>query len=62
MGDAVSSLQKATLVSGGGECIVYTTLSGGMGMCFEISFVSLLSRLHDAIVEYITTKSVLYRL
>lgn len=32
MGETVLSLQKATLIPGGSESLVYTTLSGGVGM------------------------------
>ena len=28
----ITSLQKATLIPGGSEALVYTTLSGGIGM------------------------------
>ena len=32
VGELVTSLQKATLIPGGSEALVYTTLSGGIGM------------------------------
>lgn len=32
IGETVLSLQKATLIPGGSESLVYTTLSGGIGM------------------------------
>ena len=32
IGEIVTSLQKATLIPGGSESLVYTTLSGGIGM------------------------------
>jgi len=32
VGETVLSLQKATLIPGGSESLVYTTLSGGIGM------------------------------
>ena len=32
VGEVVTSLQKATLIPGGSESLVYTTLSGGIGM------------------------------
>lgn len=32
IGETVLSLQKATLIPGGSESLVYTTLSGGVGM------------------------------
>ena len=32
VGETVLSLQKATLIPGGSESLVYTTLSGGVGM------------------------------
>ena len=32
IGEVVTSLQKATLIPGGSESLVYTTLSGGIGM------------------------------
>jgi len=32
IGEVVTSLQKATLIPGGSESLVYTTLSGGVGM------------------------------
>ena len=32
VGELVMSLQKATLIPGGSEALVYTTLSGGIGM------------------------------
>jgi len=32
IGEVVMSLQKATLIPGGSESLVYTTLSGGIGM------------------------------
>ncbi|XP_048747957.1 splicing factor 3B subunit 3-like [Ostrea edulis] len=32
LGEIVTSLQKATLIPGGSESLVYTTLSGGIGM------------------------------
>ena len=32
MGELVTSIQKATLIPGGSESIVYTTLSGAIGM------------------------------
>lgn len=32
LGEMVTSLQKATLIPGGSESLVYTTLSGGIGM------------------------------
>ncbi|PVD21138.1 hypothetical protein C0Q70_19304 [Pomacea canaliculata] len=32
IGELVTSLQKATLIPGGSEALVYTTLSGGVGM------------------------------
>ena len=32
VGEVVTSLQKATLIPGGSESLVYTTLSGGVGM------------------------------
>ncbi|KXJ27295.1 Splicing factor 3B subunit 3 [Exaiptasia diaphana] len=38
VGETVLSLQKATLIPGGSESLVYTTLSGGVGML--VPFVS----------------------
>ena len=32
VGETIMSLQKTTLVPGGSECIVYTTMSGGVGI------------------------------
>jgi len=32
IGEVLMSLQKATLIPGGSESLVYTTLSGGIGM------------------------------
>lgn len=32
LGEMVTSLQRATLIPGGSESLVYTTLSGGIGM------------------------------
>lgn len=32
VGEMVTSLQKSTLVPGGSECVVYTTISGGIGV------------------------------
>ena len=32
VGETVTSLQRATLIPGGSESLVYTTLSGGVGM------------------------------
>ena len=32
IGETALSLQKATLIPGGSESLVYTTLSGGIGM------------------------------
>jgi splicing factor 3B subunit 3 len=32
IGETVMSLQKTTLVAGGSECIVYTTMAGGVGI------------------------------
>jgi archaellum component FlaF (FlaF/FlaG flagellin family) len=32
VGEVVTSVQKATLIPGGSESLVYTTLSGGIGM------------------------------
>ena len=32
MGESILSLQKATLIPGGSESLVYTTLAGGIAM------------------------------
>lgn len=32
IGEIITSLQRATLIPGGSESLVYTTLSGGIGM------------------------------
>lgn len=32
IGEVITSLQKTTLIPGGSESLVYTTLSGGIGM------------------------------
>lgn len=32
VGEVITSLQKTTLIPGGSESLVYTTLSGGVGM------------------------------
>lgn len=32
LGETVTSLQKATLIPGGSESLVYTSMSGGIGM------------------------------
>ena len=47
IGEVVMSLQKATLIPGGSESLVYTTLSGGIGMLvpFTSHEVSGVSRL-----------------
>lgn len=37
VGEVVTSLQKATLIPGGSESLVYTTLSGGIGMLVPFS-------------------------
>eukprot|EP01134_Creolimax_fragrantissima_P001492 CFRG1492T1 len=37
VGETIKTLQKTTLVAGGGECIVYTTLSGGIGILAPFS-------------------------
>lgn len=43
IGESILSLQKATLIPGGSESLVYTTLAGGIGMLVpftsrEVSF------------------------
>jgi hypothetical protein len=45
VGEVISSLQKATLIPGGSESLVYTTLSGGIGML--VPFTS-----HEVMLEY----------
>lgn len=43
LGDIVTSLQKGSLVSGGQEAIIYSTLMGGIGMHTSCSVVLKLS-------------------
>lgn len=37
VGEVITSLQKATLIPGGSESLVYTTLSGAVGMLIPFS-------------------------
>jgi len=48
VGEVITCLQKSTLIPGGSESLVYTTLSGGIGMLVpfttnEVSFALRLS-------------------
>ena len=49
VGETVTSLQRATLIPGGSESLVYTTLSGGVGIIvpFTSHEVSAVFRLQD---------------
>jgi hypothetical protein len=57
VGETVLSLQKATLIPGGSESLVYTTLSGGVGML--VPFTSREVSKECVLVLFTTT---LYRL
>lgn len=39
VGEVIMSLQKTTLIPGGSESLVYTTLSGGVGMLVPFTSV-----------------------
>ena len=49
IGEVVTSLQKATLIPGGSESLVYTTLSGSIGML--VPFTSHEVNIHNPINE-----------
>lgn len=47
LGESITSLQKTTLIPGGNDAIVYTTLSGSIGMLVPFSSNEVKSRYYD---------------
>ena len=68
VGETVLSLQKATLIPGGSESLVYTTLSGGVGMLVpftsrEVRYICicLASKFHSEGTRYLLTTGEMLR-
>lgn len=53
VGETVLSLQKTTLIPGGSESLVYTTLSGGIGILVPFTSHEVMSQAATRIAPYI---------
>lgn len=59
IGEVITSLQRTTLIPGGSESLVYTTLSGGVGMLVPFTSNEVTVSAHHQSLLLISTLSLL---